>query len=66
MRTPDPLAALTWIVGAMLLLVFGRYAVTGELDEKVLTGMGTILGGLITALATRGKKDGDDNDPPSP
>ncbi|GGS09837.1 hypothetical protein [Deinococcus sedimenti] len=59
----DPLVVLTWIVGAMLLLVFGRYAATGQLDEKVLTGMGTILGGLITALATR-KKDGDDHDPP--
>ncbi|GGR69615.1 hypothetical protein GCM10008959_34400 [Deinococcus seoulensis] len=61
----DPLVVLTWIVGAMLLLVFGRYAVTGQLDEKVLTGMGTILGGLITALATR-KKGGDDDGSPNP
>lgn len=57
----DPLVILTWIVGAGLLLVLGRYAVTGELDDKILAGMGTILGGLITALATRGKKDGDNN-----
>lgn len=56
----DPLVILTWIVGAGLLLVLGRYAVTGQLDDKILAGMGTILGGLITALATR-KKDGDNN-----
>lgn len=59
----DPLVILTWIVGAGLLLVLGRYAATGQLDDKILAGMGTILGGLITALATRGsKKDGDNND----
>ncbi|GGK91308.1 hypothetical protein [Deinococcus radiotolerans] len=56
----DPLVILTWIVGLGLLLVLGRYAVTGQLDDKILAGMGTILGGLITALATR-KKDGDSN-----
>lgn len=56
----DPLVILTWIVGAGLLLVLGRYAFTGQLDDKILAGMGTILGGLITALATR-KKDGDNN-----
>ena len=56
----DPLVILTWIVGVGLLLVLGRYAVTGQLDDKILAGMGTILGGLITALATR-KKDGDNN-----
>jgi hypothetical protein len=54
----DPLVILTWIVGIGLLMVLGRYAVTGQLDDKILAGMGTILGGLITALATR-KKDGD-------
>lgn len=57
--TRDPLVILTWIVGIGLLMVLGRYAVTGQLDDKILAGMGTILGGLITALATRGKKDGD-------
>lgn len=56
----DPLTLLTSIVGVALLLVFGRYAVTGQLDDKILAGLGTILGGLITALATR-KKDGDND-----
>lgn len=54
----DPLVILTWLVGAGLLLVLGRYAATGQLDDKILTGLGTILGGLIAALSTR-KKDGD-------
>ncbi|MBZ9750748.1 hypothetical protein K7W42_07725 [Deinococcus sp. HMF7604] len=58
----DPLWLLTGIVGFGLLLVLGRYAVTGQLDEKILTGMSTILGGLIAALASRGKKDGGDDD----
>ena len=58
----DPLVILTWVIGSALLLVFGRYAITGQLDDKILAGLGTILGGLITALATRGgKKDGDGN-----
>lgn len=56
----DPLTILTYVVGIGLLLVLGRYAVTGQLDDKILAGLGTILGGLITALATR-RKDGDNN-----
>ncbi len=48
------------MVGVALLMVIGRYAVTGQLDDKILAGLGTMLGGLITALATR-KKDGDNN-----
>lgn len=56
----DPLTIITWIVGVALLMVIGRYAVTGQLDDKILAGLGTMLGGLITALATR-KKDGDNN-----
>ncbi|GGJ65411.1 hypothetical protein [Deinococcus aquiradiocola] len=62
----DPLVILTWIIGAALLLVFGRYAVTGQLDDKILAGLGTILGGLITALATRGAKKDGDNDGSNP
>ena len=56
----DPLSILTWIIGAALLLVIGRYAVTGQLDDKILAGLASMLGALITALATR-KKDGDSN-----
>ncbi|WP_295814568.1 hypothetical protein [uncultured Deinococcus sp.] len=56
----DPLTIITWMVGVALLMVIGRYAVTGQLDDKILAGLGTMLGGLITALATR-KKDGDNN-----
>ena len=57
----DPLLLLTWIVGAGLLMVLGRYMVTGQLDEKILAALGTVLGALITALTTRGKKDGDND-----
>lgn len=61
----DPLIILTAVVSAALLMVFGRYTVTDELDEKILTGLGAILGALITALSTR-KKDGDNNDDDNP
>lgn len=54
----DPLAILTWIIGAAVLMVIGRYTVTGQLDEKILAALGTVLGALITAISTR-KKDGD-------
>lgn len=37
------------------LLVFGRCAVTGQLDEKILAALGTVLSGLIAALANRRK-----------
>ena len=33
----------------------------GQLDEKILAALGTVLGALITALTTRGKKDGDND-----
>lgn len=57
MKLNDPLFVLTLIVGAGLLLVLGRFVVTGELSEGLLSVMATIIGGLITALSTR-KKDG--------
>mgnify|MGYP000344856756 FL=1 len=58
----DPLLLLTAIVGLALLLVVGRYTVTGQLDEKILAALGTVLSGLIAALANRRKgSDGKGN-----
>lgn len=63
MKNVDPLLlVLTICVGLGLLLVLGRFAVTGELSEGLLGVMATILGSLITALSTKKKdKDGDSN-----
>ncbi|EYB66924.1 hypothetical protein DEIPH_ctg063orf0003 [Deinococcus phoenicis] len=58
MKNADPLTILTVIVGLGLLLVLGRFAVTGELSEGLLGVMATIIGGLVTALSNR-KKDKD-------
>lgn len=61
MKQPDPLFLLTVFVGIGLLIVLGRFAVTGELSEGLLGVMSTIIGGLITALTTRKKeKEGKD------
>lgn len=62
MKLNDPLFVLALIVGAGLLLMLGRFAVTGELSEALLSVMATIIGGLITALSTR-KKDKDGGGP---
>lgn len=61
----DPLLLLTGIVGLALLLVVGRYTVTGQLDEKILAALGTVLSALIAALSTR-KKDRDGQGDPDP
>lgn len=63
----DPLLMLTYAVGVGLLLVLGRFAVTGELNEGLLGVMSTIIGGLVAALGTRKKeleeeKGGKDDD----
>lgn len=58
MKLNDPLFVLALVVGAGLLLMLGRFAVTGELSEALLSVMATIIGGLITALSTRKKDDG--------
>lgn len=57
MKSPDPLLLLTYAVGLGLLLVLGRFAVTGDLNEGLLGIMSTIIGGLITALTTRKKEE---------
>ena len=62
MKNIDPLMILTVLVGLGLLLVLGRFAVTGDLPTELLTVMGTMIGGLVTALSTRKKdRDGDGN-----
>lgn len=62
MKNIDPLMILTVLVGLGLLMVLGRFAVTGDLPTELLTVMGTMIGGLVTALSTRKKdKDGDGN-----
>ncbi len=53
----DPLLLMTYAVGVGLLLVLGRFAVTGDLNEGLLGIMSTIIGGLITALSTRKRED---------
>ena len=58
----DPLAVATSAVGAALFLVVARYVVTGDINEQIFSTLGTIFGGLFTALSTRkGGKD-DDSD----
>lgn len=57
MKSPEPLLLLTYAVGLGLLLILGRFAVTGDLNEGLLGIMSTIIGGLITALSTRKKED---------
>ena len=59
----DPLLLLTGIVGLALLLVVGRYTVTGQLDEKILAALGTVLSGLIAALANRRKGNDSQGNP---
>ncbi|TSA80783.1 hypothetical protein FNU79_16195 [Deinococcus detaillensis] len=62
----DPLTVLTYMIGAAILMVLGRYAVTGDPPDKdLLAGLSTIIGGLVTALSVR-KKKGDDDDSKSP
>lgn len=62
MKNIDPLMILTVLVGLGLLMVLGRFVVTGDLPTELLTVMGTMIGGLVTALSTRKKdKDGDGN-----
>ena len=56
MKTTDPLIILTYAVSAGFLLLLARAAITGELNESVLSVMATIIGGLVAALSTR-KKD---------
>jgi len=62
MKTPDPLLVITVAVSAALLLVIGRYAVTGDLNKDLLSILATVFGGLITALSTRGKGGGKDKE----
>lgn len=59
MKQPDPLLLMTYAVGLGLLLVLGRFAVTGELSESLLSVLATIIGGLVTALTTRKDKGKD-------
>lgn len=62
MKNLDPLLLLTAVVGAGLLMLLGRFVVTGELNEGLLSVMATMIGGLITALSTRKKDKGGDED----
>ena len=60
MKNADPLTILTYMIGVGLLLILGRFAVTGQLSVELLGAMGTIVGSLVTALATRPKKQLDE------
>lgn len=62
MKSPEPLLVLTWAVSLGLVLILGRAAITGELNEGLLGIMSTIIGGLATALATRKKEDSKDKE----
>lgn len=62
MKDVDPLLLIpTAVVSLGLLLVLIRFAVTGEASTELLTILSTMMGGLVTAIATR-KKKGDDDD----
>lgn len=56
----DPLNLLTVFVGLAFLGIMARYVVTGDLDEKLLAILSSLLGALITALQNRKK----DKEPP--
>ncbi len=63
MKQPDPILLLALAVGAAILLLVGRTALTGEpLSEAALGVLGTMLGSLVTAYNTRkkDKKEGSD------
>ncbi len=63
MKQPDPILLLALAVGAAILLLVGRSALTGEpLAEAPLAVLGTMLGSLVTALSTRKKDKGGDTD----
>lgn len=62
----DPLLIITAAVSLCLLVVFGRYAVTGTFDKEVAGVLATVLGGLITALSTRRQQKDDDPEPDPP
>jgi hypothetical protein len=64
MKNIEPLSVITAVVSAALLLVIGRYAVTGDLNKDLLSILATVFGGLITALSTRGKGGNDKEDQP--
>lgn len=56
MKQPDPLQTLTYVVGLGLLLVLGRFAVTGDPpSSELLSALGVMFGALTAALGTRGK-----------
>ncbi|WP_288481245.1 hypothetical protein [uncultured Deinococcus sp.] len=63
----DPLMLLAIALSAALIFVVVSPSWTHQpADNNTLTVLGTMVGGLITAIATR-KKDGDkDDDPPAP
>lgn len=62
MKDVDPLLLIpTAVVSLGLLVVLGRFAVTGEASTELLTILSTMMGGLVTAIATRKKKGGDDD-----
>lgn len=58
----DPLTLLTAVLGLAVLVIFGRYAVTGTLDKDALTLLCTSIGVLIPVLSARRKKQGGDDD----
>lgn len=64
----DPLTLLAVAVSVALLFVVVSPSWTHQpADNNTLTILSTMVGGLLTAIATR-KKDGDkdDDDPPAP
>lgn len=51
----DPLMFLTVIVGMVILLIFANYVFAGQINDKVLTALGTMFGILVSALTASGR-----------
>ncbi len=67
MKLTDPLMLITLLLAALLLIVFLRFAFTGDLNQDAMKALFAALGVLLPILAARRKKkDGDDDEPDPP